>query len=655
MPEATTKTVVKVEFDDKQLKAGGKTLGTVTRKTAEADKKLAKYNKTLDRVKTAAKGFAIALAAGIGFSAKAVQAYKAQEQAQARLANALRATGRAIPQKEIEKLAATIQKNGIFGDEAIIDASAMLATFTTISDEAMPRAMQVAADLAAQFQISLDSAAKLVGKASMGMTGDLSRVGITLSDAAKESKDFNLILADMEGQSKGANAELGKTATGGLTQLSMAWGDFMEIVGKGVAETLKPATEAFTGLITRINEVLTQSDFEKNEQHLAAVKKELEHVLTLSQADYTNDRFQTWESDVRRLREEIELLTGAMQADEFTGSVEGNAAAQAAFDRANKPKEEKKEDVKTGKKGPTPISTKAAEDFANAMALRAEIEEKLRLAKHEEDIAKQEQMAKDLAAASTAAYLAEKAIQEENAKVAEDARLAEEKERQREAREADAAEQFEFEFGEEQKLMEMYAAFGLSKLDLDMIQNDKQLEQLKTYLKERKKTAEAEEKEELKNKENFFSDMAGLQTHGNKKIAAIGKAFAVAKLAQSIAVDAPLAFAKTSSAYPAPLGPILGGIHAAGIVASGVSALGKFESGGIVPGSPSFDDSTLVRANPAEVILSKSQQRNLAEQVDGGREVHGTLKVKVEGDGKLADVVREAVDESAAIGEGREY
>ena len=88
----------------------------------------------------------------------------------------------------------------------------------------------------------------------------------------------------------------------------------------------------------------------------------------------------------------------------------------------------------------------------------------------------------------------------------------------------------------------------------------------------------------------FFADAAALQSSGNKKIAAIGRAAARASLLLDAATKPFEAFAKTSAAYAWPLGPILGAAHAAIVAAKigvGLAAVGGGAGAG-AGGSPSI-------------------------------------------------------------------
>ncbi len=195
-------------------------------------------------------------AAAVGALAKnAVSAFEKQEQAVAKLDASIESMGRTTQHlsRDIQRLASEIQGEGIIGDEALIEGASFLSTYRDITDDMLPRTVRVMADLAAKMGGDTTRAANLLGKASMGLTGALSIAGISLSDATKESKDFKAILDEIEDQVGGTNKALGDTATGGLKQLSNAWGDLREVAGNVIAEVLVPGARVLTARISRLN------------------------------------------------------------------------------------------------------------------------------------------------------------------------------------------------------------------------------------------------------------------------------------------------------------------------------------------------------------------------------------------------------------------
>ena len=129
-----------------------------------------------------------------------------QEEAAIRgLHQVLLSMGRFTPELErnLIGLADALELQTGYGNDAIIMAEKYLATYSKISNVLLPRALKVTLDLARGWGIDLRTAANIVGKASMGLTGELTRYGITLSEEAKRTKDFAIILRDIESQVRG--------------------------------------------------------------------------------------------------------------------------------------------------------------------------------------------------------------------------------------------------------------------------------------------------------------------------------------------------------------------------------------------------------------------------------------------------------------------
>lgn len=185
---------------------------------------------------------AISTVATFAVGGRLIDDFKKSEQAVAALDASLISMGRTTPElsAKLQALASQIQRNGIIDDDAIVKGQSFLTTYGAITDDLLPRTTQLMADLAAKMGGDTVQAANLLGKASLGMVGELARIGITLSDATKESKDFQAILGEIEAQVGGMNAALGATSTGGITQFANQWGNVREQLGQVLALSLSP-------------------------------------------------------------------------------------------------------------------------------------------------------------------------------------------------------------------------------------------------------------------------------------------------------------------------------------------------------------------------------------------------------------------------------
>jgi len=218
---------------------------TTARKAAKSNDQLGKSAGKLNGMYKKLAGTLLTVGAGyLGLQKgrELIKAFEAQEQSAAALDQSILSMGRTTEglSKQLQDLASQIQADGIIGDEAIIKGQSFLTTYGAITDKLLPRTTRLMADLAAKMGGDTVSAANLLGKASMGMTGELSRIGITLSETAKSTKDFELILSEIEQQAGGMNAALSQTATGGIKQYENAWGDVEEQLGQILAIAISP-------------------------------------------------------------------------------------------------------------------------------------------------------------------------------------------------------------------------------------------------------------------------------------------------------------------------------------------------------------------------------------------------------------------------------
>ncbi|WP_170561405.1 hypothetical protein [Ruegeria atlantica] len=193
--------------------------------------------------------------------------YDQQEQAEAKVAQAIKATGGAaqLSTEALLRQATALQGITRFGDEEILNGvTAQLLTFTNIAGDQFLMAQERALDLATTLDGDLQSASIMLGKALndpvKGLSA-MSRAGITFSqDQAKVIKALaetgeiaaaqNLILEELEKQYGGQAQAAAEAGLGAMAQLSNAWGDLKEEVGAVVAELLPPITGFFREMVS---------------------------------------------------------------------------------------------------------------------------------------------------------------------------------------------------------------------------------------------------------------------------------------------------------------------------------------------------------------------------------------------------------------------
>ena len=182
-------------------------------------------SKTVAFSKFVAGAGAAAVASFTAVMYKGIQAANIQEDAEIRLAQALGHRSQALLDD-----AAALQKHTKFGDEAIIGAQSLIASFVK-DEEQIKSATKATLDLAAAKGMDLKGAADLVSKTLGSSTNALSRYGIQVEGAVGSTQRLESLtkgIAEVFGGQAAAQATI---FTGRITQMKNAFGDVMEEIG----------------------------------------------------------------------------------------------------------------------------------------------------------------------------------------------------------------------------------------------------------------------------------------------------------------------------------------------------------------------------------------------------------------------------------------
>jgi hypothetical protein len=223
----------------------------------KADNRLKKLTTTSKTTETATKSLTKAwarfgkllIAGGVALGIRAVvRATDAGQVAFKQLVAGLKSTQNASGQtiSSLVALSNQMQSTTRFADDVVQSASAILLSFTNIADDAFPRTVRAAADVATRMGIDLRSAIVQLGKAlndPIANLGALSRSGIQFSKAQKiVIKDLvetnklaeaqNIILVELERQYGGSATAARDTLGGAIKNLRNELSDFAEAMGK---------------------------------------------------------------------------------------------------------------------------------------------------------------------------------------------------------------------------------------------------------------------------------------------------------------------------------------------------------------------------------------------------------------------------------------
>ena len=169
-----------------------------------------------------------ALALGVAMK-KATSAAAEQELQEKKLTQALGKNADALI-----KQAGALQQSSRFGDEAIIQQQAYLASIG-MSEQQIREMIPVTMDLAAATGMSLESAVKNTAKTLSGMTGELGESVGSLRDLSAEELKAGEGINMMRELFKGAAEGEVKTLTGAMDQAKNAIGDASEALGDIIA------------------------------------------------------------------------------------------------------------------------------------------------------------------------------------------------------------------------------------------------------------------------------------------------------------------------------------------------------------------------------------------------------------------------------------
>ena len=181
-----------------------------------------------------------------------IQAATEQEDAVNRLSAALKVNGEftrgAI--NDFEGYAASLQNVTRFGDEAILNQLALAKSFGATNQQAK-EIVTAATDLAAAFDIDLESATRNVAKTLGGFAGELGETIPALKNLTQEQLQAGEGITLLANQFKGSAQESVKTFSGATDQLANTFGDLVEEIGFFITknDTLREVIEGTTGVL----------------------------------------------------------------------------------------------------------------------------------------------------------------------------------------------------------------------------------------------------------------------------------------------------------------------------------------------------------------------------------------------------------------------
>jgi hypothetical protein len=245
-------------------------LGTLAVKlkaeTAQFMRDMGDAQKALSDFKLNAKGIQQAFGAAFAGAATtiglAVKEFHEAQSAQLRLASAAKAAGTALDVDKIVEYAGALQQVTTFGDDATVNAAAMLASFKLQEGEIL-KLMPLLQDVSALYGKDLADAAMSAGRAIQVGSGPLRGLGLAMSDIQKKAFDaatpmtrLQMLMQLMASQAGGTAQALGGTAGAAFLQLKMAVGDLLEEIGALLDQPLGDMLRMARDLVNDITDAL---------------------------------------------------------------------------------------------------------------------------------------------------------------------------------------------------------------------------------------------------------------------------------------------------------------------------------------------------------------------------------------------------------------
>lgn len=203
----------------------------------EASSKLNKLSGTIKGLAYGIAGYFSVRAIG-GFLKSSVDAFMEAEKGARGLSDALQSIGQSGSIEGLEAYAKEIQKVTTYEDDAVLASMKLGVTIGGLSGRDLTAATTAAIGLSKAFNIDLESAMKLVGKAATGNFGAFKKLGITFAEGTTDAQKYAEVL---ERGAAGFRIAQGETDTFGglLKQLGNAWRDAKEGVGEYISESAR--------------------------------------------------------------------------------------------------------------------------------------------------------------------------------------------------------------------------------------------------------------------------------------------------------------------------------------------------------------------------------------------------------------------------------
>jgi len=191
---------------------------------------------------------------------KLTAASDAQEKAEAALEQAMINTGRYTKDafENLKIFASERQKMTIYGDEATLQATAILQAMTGLNEKGLKPLIEATQDFASAQRMDLVSAAELVAKTIGSETNALARYGIKLSDTNDKNQRAAELVTNVKSKFGGLSEQLARTDFGKLAIMTNALSDSTEAASLLLKKGISPLAERVTVIANKWTEFIVQ-------------------------------------------------------------------------------------------------------------------------------------------------------------------------------------------------------------------------------------------------------------------------------------------------------------------------------------------------------------------------------------------------------------
>ena len=278
----------------------------------------------------------------------------------------------------LRNFASELQSMSNIGDEQSLQVMAQLAAMGR-TEEQIQAIMKAAADMSAVTGNSIENIAVQLNKTYSGLAGELGEANSAIRELSKEEleagKAIDIIAEQYNGQ---AAAMADKTV-----QLSNAWGDFKENIGRGWSKVTEPVKQFFLDILNDINE----STAKTNDLKDASGKRNAGTATSADTKIILDDAQQQLDSTKKSIDETMEILNSeellAKKVQESRGYVT-KSTYQKSLTALQKRYEEQTKTVQQLTEEYNNLS-EAEKKAADAAAAQASAEEKSAALKKRDD------------------------------------------------------------------------------------------------------------------------------------------------------------------------------------------------------------------------------------------------------------------------------